>query len=242
MTGDPGPDLATQRAFWNRWNTAHRVPETLPADVLRRGRASLEAISDLDLPSPEILEIGCATGWLCRGLAELGTVTGIDLADEVIARARVLVPEARFLAGDFLAIDFQDESYDVVVSLETIAHVVDRAAFLGRIADVLRPNGHLVLTTQNRSIWERSGWLEKPQEIVQDLLTMLELRRLLHPRFEVVRATTLVPFGDRGMLRLINSRKLNRPFAAVFGAERVLGWKERLGFGNTLFVVARRRV
>lgn len=241
MTGGQLPEISTQRAFWNEWNARHRVPDELPGDVKRRGFATLQALADLSLSSPDILEIGCATGWLCRELSALGSVTGIDLADDVIRQAEVLVPEARFVAGDFLTLDLGQAAYDVVVSLETIAHVEDKGRFLDRVAELLRPGGHLILTTQNRWVWQRASGLEKPDEIVQEFFDMNELKAVLRPRFEVLRATTLIPYGDLGLLRVVNARKLNRPLKRLFGARRINELKERLGLGNTLFVVARKR-
>jgi len=44
---------------------------------------------------------------------------------------------------------FRDEAFDVVLSMEGIEHFQDQAAFVNECARVLRPGGHLVLTTPN---------------------------------------------------------------------------------------------
>lgn len=235
------PSIATQRAFWNTWNARHRGRAELPEDARTRGEAVLEVIRALPVAPRRILEVGCATGWLCEEMSAFGSVTGIDLADEVIAEAQANVPAVRFLAGDFLEMDLGSEAFDLVVSLETIAHVKDRPAFCGRIASLLVDGGYLVITAQNKFIWERSGALRKPEEILQRLLTMKELKALLRPEFDILEAKTVIPFGDGSFLRFVNSIKLNRPIEAVVGAARVRRWKERLGLGNTLVVLARKR-
>jgi ubiquinone/menaquinone biosynthesis C-methylase UbiE len=67
--------------------------------------------------------IGCANGWFSERLMEFGSVTAVDLADEVIARARARLPEVNFLAGDFLQLDLPSCNFDLIVSLETLAYV-----------------------------------------------------------------------------------------------------------------------
>lgn len=91
--------IAQQREFWNRWNTETR--EKGIEEVSRRQaqtvRRWLEASGRTDL---DILEVGCGAGWFCSELSAYGSVTGTDLSDEVIERARQRTPAARFLAGD----------------------------------------------------------------------------------------------------------------------------------------------
>ena len=191
--------------------------------------------------SATILEIGCGTGWLCDRLGAFGSVTGIDLADAVIERARVRVPQARFLAGDFATAPLAPASFDAVVTLETIAHVRDQQAFVARIHEILRPGGVLLLTTQNRFVMERrSDAMRQQPGQLRDWLTLRRVRALVRPHFAILEATTLVPGGDLGILRVVGSYKVNR-LAQMFAPEAtVTRWKERLGFGQTLVLAARR--
>ena len=238
-TGSPSPDLTTQRQFWNTWNLRHRIAPDMQS--LRRGETVVKLVAGLRRNAPRILEIGCSTGWLSKELAKLGPVTGTDLANDVIEHARTRVPEVRFVAGDFLELDLEDRPFDVVVSLEVLAHVRDKALFCDRVADLLAPGGHFVVTTQNRYVWERTASLERPTEMLQSFLSAGELRALLRPRFQVLRFLTIIPAGDLGLLRVINSAKLNRALGAVVGRGTVTRAKEFLGFGNTLVVLARKR-
>lgn len=241
MTGEPSLNLQTD--FWNRWNTEAREQQPIDPVSLRRAAFVLERLPGMLQTGAQasILEIGCGTGWLCEQLGAFGSVTGIDLADAVIQRARVRMPQARFLAGDFATAPFAPASFDAVVTLETIAHVSDHAAFVARILEILRPGGVLLLTTQNRFVQERrSNAMRQQPGQLRDWLTMRRLRALVRPHFEIVEATTLVPGGDRGVLRLVGSYKLNR-LAQLFVSEAtVTRWKERLGFGQTLVLAARK--
>jgi len=235
------PSLSIQRRYWNEWNARYRGGVSLPADAQRRGEAVIAHVRSVAQGRPRILEVGCSTGWLCRELVRYGPTTGIDLADDVVARAREEVPEARFLAGDFLEVDLGARSFDIVVSLETIAHVRDRRAFCRRISDLLVERGHLVITSQNRFIWRRSRALAEPTEILQDLLDMRELKDLLRADFEILAAETVHPSGRGSFLRFVNSRALDVALGAVLGRAGLRRLKEKLGLGDTLVVLARKR-
>jgi hypothetical protein len=52
---------------------------------------------------------------------------------------------------------------------------------------------------------------------------------------------TIDPRGDQGILRLVNSWKLNRVADRVFSTEAVRGWKERRGWGAGVVITARRK-
>lgn len=230
-----------QRAAWNLWNAEHR--ERAQGEVSRRQSELVEkwlvALGRKDL---DLIDIGCGAGWLCERLAGYGNVTGIDLADEVVARAKKRLPSVHFVAGDFFALQFDAAGFDVAVSLEVLSHVVDQAAFLGRIAGLLRPGGMLMLATQNRPILERWTAIGPPAPgQIRRWVDAPSLRHLLDPNFDVMEMTSVLPVGNQGLLRLVNSGKINRALAAIFGQDRIDRFKERQLLGHTLMVLARRR-
>src|SRR5205807_1226051 len=129
---------------------------------LRRRDTVVEWIRQLALNKARILDLGCATGWLSDQLVEFGKVVGIDIADESIDEARRRYPHIRFQCEDFVSSNGANEEFDIVVSLETLSHVGDQPAFIERIRDVLRPDGFLILTTQNRTVFERRSSVGPP--------------------------------------------------------------------------------
>jgi 2-polyprenyl-3-methyl-5-hydroxy-6-metoxy-1,4-benzoquinol methylase len=232
-------DRESQRNFWNEW-----ISENLPAasprpDALRTAHRVLAAIAALGLPpQAAILEVGCANGWFGQHLTAFGQVTGIDLADSAVAEARKRVPEARFETGDFIHAALPEQSFDVLVSLETFAHV-DQDAFLEKAARVLKPGGHLILTTQNRFAYMRMSWVKPPAEgQLRRWVTVRQLKRMVETRFRVRRCVTVEPEGNRGVLRLVNSRKVNAFAGGIVGRARLERWKELAGFGQTILLVA----
>jgi len=121
--------MALQRSFWNQWNASTR--EHTFQDVSQRQTEVvcgwLEGLHRNDL---DIIDAGCGTGWLCPKLLSFGHVTGTDLSDEVLARAQQREPSVKYIAGDFFALDLEEASFDVVVTLELLSHVADQAALL----------------------------------------------------------------------------------------------------------------
>src|SRR5262249_50988888 len=105
-----------------------------------------------------VLDIACGEGYGAAALARAGAAStiGIDCSPEVCDHARRKYGlDAR--PGDARAIPLPDRSIDVVVSLETIEHVDDPAAFVGECARVLVPEGMLIVSTPNRPVYSGEG-------------------------------------------------------------------------------------
>jgi len=94
-----------------------------------------------------VLDVGCGPGTITAGLADrvpLGRVTGIDTAREVVEQAREAVggrPNVDFAAGDVYALDFPDDSFDVVHAHQVLQHLGDPVRALREMSRVTRPGG-----------------------------------------------------------------------------------------------------
>jgi GrpB-like predicted nucleotidyltransferase (UPF0157 family)/SAM-dependent methyltransferase len=112
----------------------------------------------------DVLDLGCGCGVpVARLLAERHAVTGVDISPVQIARARRLVPGARFVCADMTALDQPSASFDAVIALYSLIHVPldEQGALYARIAGWLRPGGLLLATVgagRYRGIEE--GWLD----------------------------------------------------------------------------------
>ncbi|WP_129843187.1 methyltransferase domain-containing protein [Streptomyces sp. RFCAC02] len=118
----------------HRWRTAENsAAYLLPA--LRPGQA--------------LLDIGCGPGTLTADLAERvapGLVTGVDRAAEILPAARAEaerrgLTNVRFAEADVHALDFPDDSFDVVHAHQTLQHVTDPVVALREMRRVCRPGG-----------------------------------------------------------------------------------------------------
>jgi 2-polyprenyl-3-methyl-5-hydroxy-6-metoxy-1,4-benzoquinol methylase len=185
--------------------------------------------------------LGCGTGWFAEKLSHFGRVTGIDLSASAISAAQKRYPGIEFIAGNLFDMKLPRETFDVVVCQEVIAHVPDQPALLDRIAEVMKPGGYLVITTVNKFVIDRVDCGPDPREHIKQWLTMNEFKRLLRRRFRVLRTTTVLPMGDRGILRLLNASKIEALLNHLLGAKIIETLKERTGFGYTMIALAQKQ-
>jgi 2-polyprenyl-6-hydroxyphenyl methylase/3-demethylubiquinone-9 3-methyltransferase len=186
--------------------------------------------SDHPLESLKILDIGCGGGLVTEPLARLGaTVTGIDPADENIAVAR------HHAAAEGLPIDYRPETaealaargetFDVVLILEVVEHVVDVPGFVATVGALVKPGGLLLASTINRTLkaWALAivgaeyvlRWLPRGTHSYDKLVTPNELASALVAAGLDVTAETgvmYVPIADRW--RLTSDMDVNYMMAA----------------------------
>jgi SAM-dependent methyltransferase len=236
-------DLAVQEQFWNGWIADNLERESLDPSSLRRGEAVVQLVRSLNLSRPNILEVGCANGWLSARLAQFGQVTGVDLAQKAIAAAKKRYPHIDFIAGDFLTLDLPAEHFHLAVSVDVISCVLDQRSFIARVASRLKSRGHLILICPHKFVWDRTDFVRRSHgEIPLNWLDMGDLKGLLRDQFELLHSETIIPGGNRGILRLINSPKLNAVMQKVFRDSDIVRFKERIGLGKSLLVAAQKRV
>jgi len=100
-------------------------------------------------PDSRLLDIGCGPGTITADLAghvPAGHVTGVDYSAEVLERARATADEqgagnVSFATADVHALDFPDDSFDVVHAHQVLQHVGDPVAALREMRRVCRPGG-----------------------------------------------------------------------------------------------------
>jgi 2-polyprenyl-3-methyl-5-hydroxy-6-metoxy-1,4-benzoquinol methylase len=236
----PQTERDARREAWNVWvenNARGYYP-----DNVGRGETALRLLRSLGLRDPSILEVGCANGWLSTQLAYSGKFTGLDVADRAIAEARARYPQLRFICSDFLGFDFLDEKFDVVVSIDVIPYFDDQHEFVDRVAEVLTARGHLILIAPNRFVWDRTRFSGQMRgKVPSKWPYMREVKALLRDKFVLLHSETIIPGGNMGMLRLVNSHKINRVIDKLIGSNRVTRLKEKTGLGKSLVVLARKR-
>ena len=126
------------------------------ADLHRRLPASAAA-----------LDLGCGCGVpVARFLANAGHhVTGVDISDVQIERARRLTPTGTFLRADATRLNLPPASFDAVVCLYALIHMplADQPHLINRIGTWLRPGGWL-LATVGHDAWTgtEDNWLDGP--------------------------------------------------------------------------------
>lgn len=238
------PSLEDQVAWWNIWNTKNISGEfdALDKASQRRGEKVLQWCSSLQLKSPKIFEVGCGTGWLCEKLVKIGDVTGIDLSNEAIDIARKRVPTASFVAGDVMNETTTHGNYNLLITMETIFYVENQPAFVNKIASLLEKDGYLLLTAVNKFVFDRRDDIGPPgQGQIRKWLTLRQIKFLLNKEFTILSIATVLPAGNLGILRIVNSHKVNRLLELFFSKEKIESIKEKLGLGQSIIIMARKK-
>ncbi|MFJ6996898.1 class I SAM-dependent methyltransferase [Streptomyces sp. NPDC003090] len=100
-------------------------------------------------PGLEVLDVGCGPGTITADLAERvapGRVTAVDASAGVLEQARAAAAErgldtVEFAVADVHALDFPDDSFDVVHAHQVLQHVGDPVGALREMRRVCRPGG-----------------------------------------------------------------------------------------------------
>ncbi|MET8752745.1 methyltransferase domain-containing protein [Streptomyces sp. NPDC004667] len=102
-------------------------------------------------PGMRVLDVGCGPGTITADLARLvapgGRVTAVDAAADVLEQAAAHVREHEpagavdFAVADVHALDFPDDSFDVVHAHQVLQHVGDPVRALREMRRVCRPGG-----------------------------------------------------------------------------------------------------
>jgi SAM-dependent methyltransferase len=100
-------------------------------------------------PNISALDICCGHGNVTAGLVWEGAmVTGLDFSPAMLDIARSAVPQAAFVEGDAMNLNFADEQFEAVTIGFGIPHVPDPPKVLKEARRVLRPGGRLAF-----SVW-----------------------------------------------------------------------------------------
>lgn len=172
----------------------------------------------------QVLDIACGTGY---GIAILKKrakhVTGVDVDAEAAIQARAECGvNSDVLLGNGLGLPFEDESFDVVTSFETLEHLHERSTFLSELHRVLKTNGVLLLSTPNANYtMPVNGKPSNPFHIHE--YTPDELRAELGSRFEIDRLLGQTLDAGSGIPPFYEAqRRLPRDAGTQV---RLFGWK-----------------
>ena len=151
---------------------------------LERRQAQIELIEELllwadctqDNPPQNIIDVGCGIGGSTLHLAQkfYAQATGITLSPVQASRAKERAAEAgcddrvSFEVANALDMPFEDNSFDLVWSLESGEHMPDKTKFLQECYRVLKPGGKMIMVT----------WCHRETDSVAGELTADEVAHL----------------------------------------------------------------
>jgi len=248
---DPSRQM-DEKGWWDLWNTSYRAAEDLDpvADELM-SRAAAEVNRITGYQGSRVLEVACGSGCLSR-LIRYSNYHGLDISPAAVEIARRkaasmpvrpgVVPPT-YEAADFHQWPSRPEAFDVVVCVDAISSIRDQEIAMKKMVRSLRPGGSLVLTTINAFVYhriKRTNTQPLASGPVCHWLHRSKLRQLIQSAgFVIERLYTIMPRGNAGILRLINSGRLDRVLTPR-GANALRQLKERAGLGQYFVVVARK--
>ena len=140
--------------------------------------------------SDHILEIGCGTGSLIKIIAdelENGIVEGIDFSKTMISMAKkknkkhIGKKKAIIRLGNFNELQFENNSYDKIFSVNTIYFWKNPVITISKAFDLLKVNGMIVLGFHNKEEMEKMGLDENIFQFysLQDVINLLKTDKIL---------------------------------------------------------------
>lgn len=101
------------------------------------------------------LDLGCGTGNYTVELHKRGfDVVGVDLSEKMLEIARGKLPDVEFVRASAYNLPFNDESFDLVLSVTMFEFLREPERAVREIHRVLKPGGEVIIGTMNgRSLW-----------------------------------------------------------------------------------------
>jgi SAM-dependent methyltransferase len=133
-------------------NAAEIYDEFFPTALFNQWGPRVVACAGL-APGMRVLDIACGTGVLAMAAADAvkpsGSVVGLDLNPGMLAVAARKAPQIEWRQSPAEALDFDDASFDAVVSQFGLMFFQDQQRAIREIVRVLRPGGRFAI-----AVWE----------------------------------------------------------------------------------------
>jgi len=110
----------------------------------------------------KILDVGCNVGVFLKYLSGKypnAGLCGIDINDEALGKAKLLVPDAKIINSGGEEIAFESDTFDLVTSFEVIEHIPEflRSKTFSEISRVLKAYGSLIISVPHKGLFR---WLD----------------------------------------------------------------------------------
>jgi phosphatidylethanolamine/phosphatidyl-N-methylethanolamine N-methyltransferase len=204
------PDKQVMEKAYARWAPIY---DALCGPIFLNGRrAAANAAREV---GGKVLEIGVGTGLSFDDYDETTEITGIDLSEPMIARARLRAATGRYpyvkglAVMDAHSLRYPDGAFDCVVGQFVITLVADPERVLSECARVVRPGGQIILVNH---LYSERGLAAAVERLLAQKARALGLRpefpfgRLAawaqsHGGAELIERRKVPPFGVYTLVR-----------------------------------------
>ncbi len=203
---------------------AHQMDEDAVREAYRRwapvydytfGKVSTagrrHAVEIINSSSGKVLEVGVGTGLSLPEYDSHLDITGIDLAPEMLdrARERVKAEGLKNISGlhvmDASELSFPDATFDTVVGMYLITVVPDAEKVMRELARVTKPGGEIMLVNHFSQDDGVRGWVERRMAPFADVVgwhSVFDVSRVMVCKdLELIDRCALRPWGLFTMLR-----------------------------------------
>jgi phosphatidylethanolamine/phosphatidyl-N-methylethanolamine N-methyltransferase len=194
------------RDAYRRWAPVYDYTFGMVSTAGRR-----HAVELINSSKGKVLEVGVGTGLSLPEYKPHLEITGIDLAPEMLdrARERVNAEGLKNIAGlhemDASNLEFPDASFDTVVGMYLITVVPDPEKVMRELARVTKPGGTVMLVNHFSQEEGVRGWVERRMAPFADLVgwhSVFDMARVMVcPELKLVERRSLRPWGLFTMLR-----------------------------------------
>jgi len=151
------PSDVLREIYERRAAIEYAEPVDLPDTSSSRKFERMIALVAETLPAESLLDAGCGDGRFLAGIARLPDrphrMVGTDISARILETAGRWAErdgfEVELVQANMESLPFQDASFDRVLSVQVVEHLLDPAAGLRELARVLRPEGRLILSTDS---------------------------------------------------------------------------------------------
>lgn len=211
MTTENNFTLDEVRRFWDKTAPIYEKENQKVFSV--HNQRFVEALKHLTInANDKILNIWSRTGTLIpflRQKSQVAVIENLEVSPVMMAIAQKRFPAERFSLTDLQKLNFPDNLFDSIISLETLEHCPRPLDFLQEIFRVLKPQGRLILSCPPASCepayalytFFRLGHGEGPHKFlssptVKKMLALCGFEILLH------KSTLLIPLGPSFLKQL----------------------------------------
>jgi SAM-dependent methyltransferase len=184
-----------------------------------------------------LLDVGCGSGEITRGLVERGArVIALDLTTAATSRTRAVNPQALVCKGDALALPLPDNAVDHSVSVGVLHHTPDCFAALAELARVTRPGGLIVVMLYAR--WTPYHAIYSATAVLRKRVPVTVLERWPHWIWGLARIVVAAQVGQRLPDRQLKALVADQIWNPTVGFHSARAIRQR---SRELDLVTRRR-
>lgn len=150
-----------------------------------------------------LLHLGCGAGGHDHTFKESLEVTGVDISEGMLAQARRLNPEIRYIRGDMRTVRL-GETFDAVAIPDSIGYMTTRADLRRALVTAdrhLRPGGVLLIVAIAREDFRENNFVYTGRRGDVELV-MFENNRARGPRSSTYEATVVYLIRRKGRLEI----------------------------------------